>query len=222
MYSINFFIIISIIIIGLPVINYNFRIIFLIILLYYFYYPKERDKLLDIIQSQKYSKTGNSSLEDKKSNNLVILLEEGNSIIKELKQYKKVNKENYYLIKDSWSNIKNLVNIISSNSLLTYPHHLFSSLKDERVKLLNNMSSLIISNPALDLTENTLTKDRTLPLDNHIRILIRKISVVLDNIFNIIQNIINTKWDEMPYIEINPVEWNTPEGYNQNKLDVII
>ena len=47
-------------------------------------------------------------------------------------------------------------------------------------------------------------------------------TVVLDYILNIVKNKINTNWEENPSTEISPVDWGSPQAYNQNKLDIII
>ena len=38
----------------------------------------------------------------------------------------------------------------------------------------------------------------------------------------LIKNKINIEWLENPYIELSPVEWNTPQAHNQNNLDIIL
>jgi hypothetical protein len=81
---------------------------------------------------------------------------------------------------------------------------------------------MIVDLEALNLKESTLAKDRTLPLDIGIRVIIRKMDIVLNYILNIIKNKINSDWLEKPYNEISPVEWGEPQAYNQNKLDIII
>ncbi len=104
----------------------------------------------------------------------------------------------------------------------TYQHHLFITLVDQRKFILNQMSALIVGLDTVSLKESTLTKDRTLPLDNYIRVSIRKLSTVFDIILEIIKNNINARWHEDPYTENSPVEWNTPQAYNQPILDTII
>jgi hypothetical protein len=105
---------------------------------------------------------------------------------------------------------------------MTYPHQLFGILLEQRKYILNQMSAMIVSLTPLNLHENTLTKDRTLPLDIHIRSLIRKFDIIINYILDIVKKYINYKWNENPYIEISPVELNDPQGYNQNKLDIVI
>jgi hypothetical protein len=37
-----------------------------------------------------------------------------------------------------------------------------------------------------------------------------------------IAEFINKKWETSPYMEISPVEWNSPKAYNQDQFDIII
>ena len=231
----NFILIILLIIIGLPMINYNFRLLIVILIGYLLIFPEQRimlyknlglDKLnaLNIIDNS--YKNLNNKNDDKKyqsqSKSLSILYEEGNEIIKQLKNYKKENRTVYLSIKLTWKKLMKLTNTILLNQSMTYPHQLFSILLEQRKYILNQMSAMIISLEPLNLQENTLTKERTLPLDTHIRILIRKLDIIINYILDIVKTYINYKWNENPYLEISPVELNTPQGYNQNKLDIVI
>lgn len=231
----NFILIILLIIIGLPMINYNFRLLIVILIGYLLIFPEQRimlyknlglDKLnaLNIIDNS--YKNLNNKNDDKKyqpqSKSLSILYEEGNEIIKQLKNYKKENRTVYLSIKLTWKKLMKLTNTILLNQSMTYPHQLFSILLEQRKYILNQMSAIIVSLEPLNLQENTLTKERTLPLDTHIRSLIRKMDVIINYILDIVKKYINYKWDENPYLEISPVELNTPLGYNQNQLDVVI
>ena len=102
----NFILIISIILLGLPVINYNFKIVFIIILAYLLFYPEHRQLLYDNIginYMKKQTEDPNQNV-----NKLNGLLLEGKSIIKELKQYKKTNPRVYLSIKLSWKKIENI------------------------------------------------------------------------------------------------------------------
>ena len=231
----NFILIILLIIIGLPMINYNFRLLIVILIGYLLIFPEQRiifyktlglDKLnaLNIIDSS-YKNLSNKN-DDKKSKpqskSLSILYDEGNEIIKQLKNYKKENRTVYLSIKLTWKKLMKLTNTILLNQSMTYPHQLFSILLEQRKYILNQMSAMIVSLEPLNLQENTLTKERTLPLDTHIRSLIRKMDVIINYILEIVKKYINYKWNENPYLEISPVELNTPQGYNQNQLDIVI
>jgi hypothetical protein len=111
---------------------------------------------------------------------------------------------------------------VMNNTKNTYQHHVFSTLVDQRKYVLNQMASLIVSNETLNIHENTLTKQRDLPLDTHIRVLIRKMITIFDLILDMVKNQINSVWSENTYNELSPVEWNTPQAYNQNNLDPLI
>ncbi len=213
------------ILIVLPLLNYNFRIIFVILIGYLIIFPERRNTIYMIINKIK-SKNINTdetvgplkSSSDKYNK----LCNEGDQLLKELKKYKRDESNVYLSIKISWKKFKKLSNLLLSDTNITYPQHLFSTLIDQRKYILNQMSAMIIDLEALNLKESTLTKDRTLPLDAGLRIIIRKTDVVLNYILNIIKNKINTDWSEKPYTEISPVEWGFPQAYNQNKLDIII
>jgi len=231
----NFILIILLIIIGLPMINYNFRLLIVILIGYLLIFPEQRiifyknlglDKLntLNIIDNS-YKNLSNKNDDNKyqsQSKSLSILYDEGNEIIKQLKNYKKENRTVYLSIKLTWKKLIKLANTILLNQSMTYPHQLFGILLEQRKYILNQMSAMIVSLEPLNLQENTLTKERTLPLDTHIRSLIRKMDVIINYILEIVKKYINYKWNENPYLEISPVELNTPQGYNQNQLDVVI
>lgn len=231
----NFILIILLIIIGLPMINYNFRLLIVILIGYLLIFPEQRiifyktlglDKLnaLNIIDSS-YKNLINKNDDNKyqsQSKSLSILYDEGNEIIKQLKNYKKENRTVYLSIKLTWKKLMKLANTILLNQSMTYPHQLFGILLEQRKYILNQMSAMIVSLEPLNLQENTLTKERTLPLDTHIRSLIRKMDVIINYILEIVKKYINYKWNENPYLEISPVELNTPQGYNQNQLDIVI
>jgi hypothetical protein len=205
------------IILGLPLLQYDFRLLIIIILIYFLVFPEKRNSIYDNL-----IKNENIPINGEKNNNLNILYQEGNSIVKELKTYKKTNSLIYQSIKASWKNFVKLSQSVMNNTKNTYQHHVFSTLVDQRKYILNQMSALIVSSEALNLHENTLTKQRDLPLDTRIRILIRKMITVFDLILDIVKNQINSVWNENTYNELSPVEWNTPQGYNQNNLDPII
>ena len=231
----NFILIILLIIIGLPMINYNFRLLIVILIGYLLIFPEQRiifyknlglDKLntLNIIDNS-YKNLSNKNDDNKyqsQSKSLSILYDEGNEIIKQLKNYKKENRTVYLSIKLTWKKLIKLANTILLNQSMTYPHQLFGILLEQRKYILNQMSAMIVSLEPLNLQENTLTKERTLPLDTHIRSLIRKMDVIINYILEIVKKYINYKWNENPYLEISPVELNTPQGYNQNQLDIVI
>ncbi len=205
------------IILGLPLLQYDFRLLIIIILIYFLVFPDKRNSIYNnLIKSE------NVPIKGEKDNNLNILYQEGNSIIKELKIYKKPNSLIYQSIKASWKNFVKLSQSVMNNTKNTYQHHVFSTLIDQRKYILNQMSALIVSSEALNLHENTLTKQRDLPLDTRIRVLIRKMITVFDLILDIVKNQINLVWSENTYNELSPVEWNTPQAYNQNNLDPVI
>jgi hypothetical protein len=210
-------IIFFLIILGLPLLQYDFRLLIIIILIFFLVFPEKRNSIYNLI------KTENIPIKGEKDNNLNILYQEGNSILKELKTYKKPNSFIYQSIKSSWKKFVKLSQSVMNNTKNTYQHHVFSTLVDQRRYILNQMSALIVSSEeTVNLYENTLTKQRDLPLDTHIRILIRKMITIFDFILDIVKNQINSVWSENTYTELSPVEWNTPQAYNQNKLDPII
>ncbi len=204
----------------IPTLNYNFKIIFIIIIGYLILFPDKRTTLYNNLSENLGSK-------DKRDpqqihNKIRILCNEGTEIIKELKIYKKTNLPVYLSIKMAWNNFHKLSNSLFMNDNLTYPHHIFSTLEDERKIILNQMSAMIVNLESTNLLESSLTKNRNSPLENHIRILIRKMTVVLNHILDLLSNEINTKWENRPYMEISPVNWKGPKGYNQDKYDIII
>jgi hypothetical protein len=210
----NFILIILIILLGLPVINYNFKILFIIILAYLLFYPEHRKLLYDNIginNMKKQTEDPNQNV-----NKLNGLLLEGKSIIKELKQYKKDNPRVYLSIKLAWKKIEKITMTIIENPSITYPHHLYSILKDKRQLILEQMSALIVGIKAYNLKELSSRYERTLPLDVHIRSHIRKITIVMDYILEIIKNNINETWNLNPNTEISPVDidFKSPEPYN--------
>ena len=210
----NFILIILIILLGLPLINYNFKILFIITLAYLLFYPEHRQLLYDNIGIGNMMKQTDDP--NQKVNKLNELLLEGKNIIKELKQYKKANLGVYTSIKLSWKKIEKLSTTIIENPLITYPHHLYSILKDKRQFILDQMGALIVSIKPYNLKELSARYERTLPLDVHIRSQIRKITIVMDYILEIIQNNINNKWNLNPSTEISPVDidFKSPEPYN--------
>lgn len=211
------------ILVGLPLLNYNFRIIIALVIIYLIIFPERRDILYKFIINQQniqsISKQNHELSISFKDN---ILYNEGDELIKELKKYKSDNSNIYLSIKISWKKFKKLSILTLSNNTVTYPHHIFSTLIDQRKYILNQMSAMIINSEPINLRESTLTKERTLPFDTHIRIIIRKMDVVLNHILNNVKNKINIEWLENPYIEISPVEFNVPQAHNQNKLDIIL
>lgn len=205
------------IIIGLPLIQYNFRLVIIIIVIYFLIFPEKRNSIYNNLNiSKKNTNNGDYDM------NMNVLYQEGNFIMKELKKFKKTNSLIYQSIKTTWKNFIKLSQSVMNNTKNTYQHHVFSTLVDQRKYILNQMSALIVSNETLNLQENTLTKQRDLPLDTHIRVLIRKMITVFDLILDMVKNQINTVWSENTYNELSPVEWNTPQAYNQNNLDPII
>jgi hypothetical protein len=185
------------IILGLPLLQYDFRLLIIIILIYFLVFPEKRNSIYDNL-----IKNENIPINGEKNNNLNILYQEGNSIVKELKTYKKTNSLIYQSIKASWKNFVKLSQSVMNNTKNTYQHHVFSTLVDQRKYILNQMSALIVSSEALNLHENTLTKQRDLPLDTRIRILIRKMITVFDLILDIVKNQINSVWNENTYNEL--------------------
>lgn len=75
---------------GLPLINYNFKIIFVIIIGYLLLFPEQRNILINQINSEK--KNNKIIDPEQKINKLNTLINEGNKLIKELKIYKKETK----------------------------------------------------------------------------------------------------------------------------------
>ena len=210
------------ILVGLPLLNYNFRIVIVLIMIYLIIFPERRDILFKLINNQQNNQSISNQKELFVSFKDNILYNEGDELIKELKKYKGGYSNIYLSIKISWKKFKKLSVLVLSNNSITYPHHIFSTLVDQRKYILNQMSAMIINSEPINLRESTLTKDRTLPFDTHIRIIIRKIDVVFNHILNNIKNKINIEWLENPYIELSPVEWNTPQAHNQNNLDIIL
>jgi hypothetical protein len=213
---INIILISLIILLFLPTINYNFKIIFAIFLIYLLIYPEHRKILYNNINIKENIQDPNQI-----NNKLNILLNEGKNIIKELKQY---NSPIYLSIKFSWKKITKISNLISQNQSISYPHHLYTILKDQKYFILNQISSIIINTEPLNISERTLLIDRTLPLDKHIRYIIRKLNVVIDNILKIISTDINNNWINNTSTEISPVDldFNNPEPYNYNQSNLII
>ncbi len=214
------------VLIGLPLLNYNFRIIFVILIGYLIIFPERRNMIYMILKknintTESIGPFKDSSL-NPSSNKYNTLCDEGDQLLKELKKYKRDESNVYLSIKISWKKFKKISNSLLSNTNITYPHHMFTTLIDQRKYILNQMSAMVVDLEALNLKESTLTKDRTLPLDIGVRVIIRKMDIVLNYILNIIKNKINSDWLEKPYNEISPVEWGEPQAYNQNKLDIII
>ncbi len=214
---INLILITLIIILFLPVINYNFKIIFGIFFIYLLIYPEHRTLLYNNIKKNETNTKDPNQI----NNKLSILLDEGKNVIKELKQYKSPL---YLSIKNSWKKITKISKLIIENQSITYPQHLYTILKDQKLFILNQISSIIINIESLNIKERSLKYDRTLPLDEHIRYINRKLSHIIDNILNIISTNINDNWNINPSNEISPVDMdlNAPEPYNykQNILDV--
>jgi hypothetical protein len=209
-----------IILLLIPTLNYNFKILLILILSYLLFYPEKRQYLYDAIGIDKMNRKINDP--NQINNQLNILFNEGNNILKELRQYKKNNKPVYLSIKISWKKLKNIADLIINNPSLTYPQHYYSILKEQRKLILNQMSSLIINSEAVNIKEISSQIDGTLPFDAHIRSIIRKMNIIIDNIFKIIIININEKWELNPSVEISPVDINSPEPYNQDSLDIII
>jgi hypothetical protein len=217
-----------IILLGLPVLNYNFKIIFIIFLGYLLIYPDHREMLYNNLGIENMRKNADETNKTKnqsqsQSSQLLVLINEGKNIIKELKQYKKTNSSLYLSVKLSWRKIEKLSNTIIQNPLITYPHHLYSILKDQRKFILSQMSAILINTEPANIKELSSRYERTLPLDVHIRSLIRKISVVMDHILEMVKNNINNNWIVNPNSEISPVDIDikSPEAYQPNDLDII-
>ncbi len=204
----------------LSIFNYNFKIILVIILLYLLFFPDKRDILYKSLNMDKMKK--NTDDIHNNQNQISILFTEGDLNIKSLKQYRKSSPSLYLSIKNTWKSFKKNTEMIINNPRLTHPDHYYTILKDQRLIILNQMSALITNLEATNLKEITGTKDRTLPLDTHIRSIIRKMDLILGHILEIISENINKKWEMYPNTEINPVDNNSPEPYNQNILDPII
>jgi hypothetical protein len=208
----------------IPTLNYNFKIIFIIIIGYLILFPDKRTTLYNNLSDNLgIDKKPNDKIDPHQIHNKIsILCSEGTQIIKELKTYKKTNQPVYLSIKMAWNNFHKLADSLFTNNNLTYPHHIFSTLEEERKIILNQMSAMIVNLESTNLLESSLTKNRNLPLDNHIRILIRKMTIVLNHILDLLSKEINKKWENRPYMEISPVHWNAPKAYNQEKHDIII
>ena len=184
----------------LSITNYNFKIIFTLILGYLIFFPEKKQYF--------YNTINNTINNTRKENEIDILFKEGNENIAKLHQY---NKKIYKRIKINWKKFKKTTLIILDNSTLTYQHQHYSILKDLHNELLNDMSSLIVSLKPESIQELTSTIDRTLPLDVHIRSIIRKMDFILNNILKIIASKINERWDTYTSTEINPIDIDSPE-----------
>jgi hypothetical protein len=209
-----------IILLLVPTLNYNFKIIFIIILLYLLIFPDKREFLYNSIGIDNMKKKFNDPHQI--TGKLNMLFTEGDNNIKELKQYRKKNKSLYLSIKIAWKNLKRISEMLISNPSLTYPQHYYSILKEQRKIILNQLSSLIINSEVVNIKEISSKIESLLPFDVHIRSIIRKMSIVIDNILSIIIRDINEKWELNPSIQISPVDINSPEPYNQDSLDIII
>jgi hypothetical protein len=212
------------IILLIPTLNYNFKIIFIIIIGYLILFPDKRTFIYNNLNETLGIDKRKTDKRDptKIGNKLDILFVEGSEIIKELKNYKKSNQPAYSSIKLAWNNFQKLSESLFTNDNMTYPQHVFSTLVEKRKLILNQMSAMIVNIESSNLQESSLRINRTLPLDNHMRILIRKMTIVLNHILDIVSNEINKKWETSPYMEISPVEWNSPKAYNQDQFDIII
>lgn len=210
----EFILIFFIILLALPVINYNFKILFIIILAYLLFFPEERKMLYNSFGVDKMKK----KIDDPNQNIIKLsgLILEGKNIFKELKQYKKDNPDVYLSIKLSWKKIEKISDTIIQNPFITYPHHLYSILKDKKEFILTQMNAMIVNIKPYTTKELTSTSERTLPIDSHIRSLIRKITIVMDYILEIVKNNINNVWAVYPSSEISPVDIDSksPEPYN--------
>ncbi len=202
----------------LSIFNFNFKIVFVIILVYLLLFPDKRNMLYNTLNIDQMRK----KTDDNNNNQITILFNEGDLNIKSLKQYRKSSPTLYVSIKNAWKGVKKNVEMIINNPRLTHPDHYYTILKDQRLIILNQMSALITNLEATNLKEITGIKDRSLPLDTHIRSLIRKMDLILGHILEFISENINKKWEMYPNTEINPIDNNSPEPYNQNTLDPII
>ena len=180
----------------LSISNYNFKILFTLILGYLIFFPEKRQYL--------YSTVNNVT----KESEIDILFKEGDDNIGKLHQY---NQKIYKKIKANWKKFKSTTQMLLDNSNLTYQHQHYSILKDLQTELLNDMSALIVSLKPESIQEITGTVDRTLPLDVHIRSVIRKMDFIINNILTIISTKINETWDKYPSTEISPIDINAPE-----------
>jgi hypothetical protein len=99
------------IILGLPLLQYDFRLLIIIILIYFLVFPEKRNSIYDNL-----IKNENIPINGEKNNNLNILYQEGNSIVKELKTYKKTNSLIYQSIKASWKNFVKLSQSVMNNT----------------------------------------------------------------------------------------------------------
>jgi hypothetical protein len=224
MLSTEIILIILLLLVGLPLINYNFKIVLIIIIAYLLLFPEQRilltNQINQIIPIDNISGSKNNRINDPQQNinKLNILIDNGHKIIKELKIYKGINNTNnksvYLSIKFSWKNLSKLALNIIEKKNQTHQHHIFSTLIDQRKFIIEQMASMIVGLEPLNIKENTNTVDPNLPQDQHIRSLIRKMSLVLDNIFELIKKQINLVWEINPSTEISPVEWGAPEPHN--------
>ena len=131
MLSTEIILIILLLLVGLPLINYNFKIIFVIIIGYVLLFPEQRilltnqiNQIIDVgnnntITNKNKNKNKNNRINDPEQNinKLNILINNGDKIIKELKMYKGINNTNnksvYLSIKLSWKNLSKLaLNIV--------------------------------------------------------------------------------------------------------------
>jgi hypothetical protein len=203
------------IILSLPLIGYNMKIIIIAILIFFLCYPEQRANILNNpIIKETYKKIKGGLKEGLKGNsNVSILIDEGDTVILSLNELKLKKPLNGQLtpIHITWNNFVKLIKKIfnsESSSDMAYSHHHYETLRDHRKKLLNQLSSLIVaSSPGKD---------------EKIRLTIKKMSYITDQLMLLLENKINGVWDNNPYNKINPVQWMSPQPYDKDDVETIL
>lgn len=223
--NIEIILIVCIIILGLPFLGYDLKLLLLGLMIFLLAFPEQREKIWnskivkETYQSIQESQQGASSREE------IVLIKEGNVLIKNLGKIKfsKRLKGQLVSIKLTWKNYSSLAKSLrEQKTLVAYPHHHYETLKDLRKTLLNHLSSLIVGSTPGSVKERTLLKDRTLAQDEKVRQLIRRFEYVLDRIMRLLEKEINEEWKKNPYLEINPVQWTGPQPYDKDDHETIL
>lgn len=216
----------GLIILGLPLLGYDFKLLVIGLLVFFLSFPEQREKILGSSLIRGLQKKIIESGKDMASQPNLVLAGEGDIIINKLGLLKFNNrriKGQLVSINKCWKNFKKLIKtVLDQKSSLPYPHHHFETLKDLRKNLLNQISSLIVGSSPDVIRERTLLKDRTLPRDEKIRTLLRKMNFVLDQLMVILEKNINQEWKQNPYTEINPVHWSAPQAYDKDDQETFL
>lgn len=190
--------------ISFPLLNYNFRILLSLIIVYLIFFPESKTKLLDNLGYNEIKEA--NKIQNPKSN---FLYQKGTKELElnlgQLKPFLKT-KTQFILIEDTWKQIIDLSRMILDNPDITYPHHHFDTFQKQKNLMIKSISELIPQTPSIHLFETTLTKDRTLFLDQIVRKITRRMIYISDQLEEILKKEINHRWDQNPYSEISPVE----------------